>query len=833
MGGQTYLPIEILDYVQTHAPAEDSVYGISQRELARALGYHPCSMSRPLDSLVGEGLLTSRRRLVRDGVRKQITYSLTEEGRVRLRKETKEVPILSGEIPAPPHPFLGRKEELTQLADFVRGGEGTAVFVDGAPGMGKTALVSRHLRETRRGRIPFWFTVRAASTPRHFVSALAHSLQILGARQLAYYAQLPRPPTPKEVADLSSRALGDRQLVAVVDDTQLAGQELRRFLKEFAQGLIRGGGHRLYFISQEAPIFALEQVPTYHLAVGGLDRVSAHDLTDREGGLADRFETVYQSTLGSPLLLHLAVQNPEVSGPASALPSGVLRRLPEPDFEAILPLAIANEPLPASFLTEEEVLTSARIQELTRMGILHRTLQGQLEILQVVRLAILNQVRPSQEKSAHLRLASYFGRSHRADSVRLRFLHLVEGESWKAALQLLTQQEKVLLSLGYSDGLRSGLRHLSTVLPRGPSRLRALNTEIKLLRQHSNYAEAISSLRRAVEEADRDPALTCQCHLSIVDLMIRLRQIPDANAEFEKAKKIGPINRRLQAFFSLTQARLTEASGDKRNAERMYQAAFEYARKSRVTDLALESIAAWTSLSELYSGRHEETFKVISTALPEARAEGRVDIVFNLLLARSRAYTVTGRLEEASQELQQIRSEAESLGYVNQLAYALSGLSALAIQTGRLDDAANYAKQAITLAERLGNDLVLGHTLSLLGSTEFRVADQGGEPTLVQDSIIHGERSVEILSRLPPTDSLAMAHGYLAEAYNYRKTPGKTSEHYGAAMALADELGLDWLKSSLREQLPRVAAIFDESQGGSNPVTTVADGSTTESGGAD
>jgi len=811
VAGQTYLPIEILDYVQTHAPADDSVFGISQRELARALGYHPCSMSRPLDSLIGEGLLTARRKLVRDGVRKQITYNLTEEGRTRLRKETKEVPILSGEIPAPPHPFLGRREELSQLADFVRGGLGTAVFVDGAPGMGKTALVSRHLRETRRGRIPFWFAIRPASTPRHFVSALAHSLQVLGARQLAYYAQLPRPPTPKEVADLASRALGERQLVAVVDDTQLAGSELGRFLKEFAQGLIRGGGHRLYFISQEAPIFELDQVPTYRLTVGGLDRASAHDLTDRAGGLADRFESVFQSTLGSPLLLNLAVHNPEVSGPASALPSGVLRRLPEVEFEAILPLAIANEPLPLSFLTETEALTLARVQDLTRMGILHRTLQGQLEILQVVRAAILNQVRPSQERASHIRLASYFARSHRADSVRLRFLHLVEGESWKAALQLLTQQEKVLLSLGYSEALRSALRHLSTVLPRGPSRVRALNTEIKLLRQHSNYAEAIASLRRAMEEADHDPVLTCQCLLSIVDLLIRLRQVPEAIAEFEKAKKFGPINRRLQAFFSLTQARLTEASGDKREAERQYQSAFEYARRTRITDLALESIAAWTSLSELYSGRHEETLQVIAAALPEARAEGRVDIVFNLLLVRSRAYTVTGRMEEASREMHQIRSEAESLGYVNQLAYALSGLSALAIQTGHLDDAANYAKQAITLAERLGNDLVLGHTLGLLGSTEFHVADQGGEPTLVQDSIVHCERSVEILGRLPHSDSLAVSHAYLVEAYSYKKDQTRAAEHYLQAKALADELGLDWLNTNLRDEFPGLTAALQPS----------------------
>ncbi|HTS33117.1 MAG TPA: AAA family ATPase, partial [Thermoplasmata archaeon] len=437
MAGQTYLPIEILDYVQTHAPPEESPFGINQRELAGALGYHPSSMSRPLDALVREGLLSEQRRRVREGQRKQLTYRLTEAGRTRLRRETKEVPILSGEIPAPPHPFLGRKEELQMLADFVRGGTDATILVDGPPGMGKTALVSRHLRDTRRGRIPFWFTVRSSSSPLHFVSALSHSLQVLGAQQLAYYSQLPRPPTAKEVADLTSRALGRRQLVAVIDDAHLAGPELRRFLREFARGLMRNDGHRLYFVSQAAALPEISDSFSSHLTVGGLDRASAHDLTDRAGGLSDRFEAVYQSTLGSPLLLNLAVQNPGVIGPASALPAGVLRQLPPAELEAILPLAIANEPLPASFLAESESLGPARLQELVRMGILQRTQQGQIEMLQVVRAAIMNQIRPGQEHAAHLRLAAYYGRSHRADSVRLRFLHMVEGESWKGALQIL------------------------------------------------------------------------------------------------------------------------------------------------------------------------------------------------------------------------------------------------------------------------------------------------------------------------------------------------------------------------------------------------------------
>jgi DNA-binding MarR family transcriptional regulator len=184
MGAQTYLPIEILDYVDTHVAPEESPFGISQRELAKALGYHPCSMSRPLASLVGDGFLTRNRGLVREGVRKQLTYRITEPGRTRLRRETREVPLLSGDIPPPPHPFLGRKDELAELASFAMSSGIT--FVDGPPGMGKTALISRHLRSVKRGRVPFWFTVRPASSPRQFVGALTHALSNLGAQQLSY-----------------------------------------------------------------------------------------------------------------------------------------------------------------------------------------------------------------------------------------------------------------------------------------------------------------------------------------------------------------------------------------------------------------------------------------------------------------------------------------------------------------------------------------------------------------------------------------------------------------------------------------------------------------------
>src|SRR5262249_36550966 len=102
-------------------------------------------MSRPLSELVEKGLLTKHRANVRGGQRKQLVYELTERGRSQLSKQTREVPLLGNELPPPPSPFVGRTRELRELLNYSRQGP-EVVLVEGPSGIGKTALVSRHVR---------------------------------------------------------------------------------------------------------------------------------------------------------------------------------------------------------------------------------------------------------------------------------------------------------------------------------------------------------------------------------------------------------------------------------------------------------------------------------------------------------------------------------------------------------------------------------------------------------------------------------------------------------------------------------------------------------------
>jgi DNA-binding MarR family transcriptional regulator/tetratricopeptide (TPR) repeat protein len=808
MAGQSYLPIEVLDYIDTHAPPADSPYGISQRELAKALGYHPCSMSRPLEDLVKGGLLTCKRGPVRDGIRRQLVYHLTESGRGRLTRETQHVPLLSGALPPPPNPFLGRRDELARLNAFSEIG-GLVVLVDGPPGMGKTALVSRHIRRLKRTRIPIWFTVRPSGSSRQFVTSLAHSLSALGSSQLAYYAQLPRAPQPREVADLASRALSDRALALVVDDVQMAGPDLKGFLLKFLAELLRSKKDQVYLVGQELPEIPEMGSQVEHLTVGGLDRSAAHELTDRRGGLAERFESVYTATLGSPLLLQLAVSNPEIEADAATLPSRVVDRLTLEELRAMLPIALSNEPIPIAFVTDSGALSQAQLTEVLRMGIVQKSQQGRLEILQVVRAAMLARVTPTDERAAHLVLADFYARSHRPESVRERLLHLVGAEAWRAAAQLVVQQDRTLLGLGYSEALRNALRHLATALPRGIPKVRVLQAEAAMLRHHSDYGDSIAVLRRVVTEAHGDPKIACDALLSTVELRIRLRQVDEAAQAYSEAEQIGPITRRLQAYFVLSDARLLDAHGKGREALARFQEAYEIARRFKITDLALESIAAWSRLEDLESGP-EVSLRVATDALLKARQAGRADITFNLRLVRARAFIRLGQFSQAEAEMLLVRSEAESLGYLNQLSYALDGLVGAVASAGRFREAAAYARQSCALAERIGNDMVLGHSLAQLCAVEGHIAQTEGLSELFDDAVAHGERSLAVLAHLPPSEVLAFAHAYLAEVYILKADVAKAKSSYDAALDLSNRLQLAWVRDAIESEVgAKLAAIAE------------------------
>ncbi|MCI4342322.1 MAG: hypothetical protein L3K11_08145 [Thermoplasmata archaeon] len=791
----SYLPTEILDYIHTHAPAEEASFGIDQREISKALGYHPCSMSRPLAELVRGGLLLEKRSQVRGGLRKHLVYALTDAGRQRIEKQTTDAPFLSSAIPPAPNPFLGRTGEIRKLMAFARAGGGL-VTLKGQAGMGKTSLAARFLRRVKIPEtVPFWFTVREASSARHFTQALAHTLSPLGAQQLAYYAQLPREPIGREVADLVHRALGNRSLVGVIDDLHVAGPELHTFLVSFAESQVRGRADTILLSGHVVPENLSAEVRSLDLEVAGIDRAAAHELTDRKGGLAERFEDVYSVTKGNPLLLQLAMAVPGEIPSATSLPAAVVSKLRMEDVLGLLPVALSNEPLPVSFLIQGGELTAGQIHTLTNRGMLHTAAPGFVEVFQVLRPAFLGRVDRSQVRAAHMELARYYARSHRPESIRERFLHFTAAGAYGRASEILSRQETGLLASGYSVALRLALQELADSASQSVLRVRALRTLSSLQRIRSEYLEALQSLRKAAVAAGDDGRLRAECVLSTIDLHCRLHALVDAEEALREARALPLSTKRLQLLEQLSRARIEEEKGNLAEARADYSELFTQAKRTHHADLALEALARWSRVASV-GGTQAARTKLVEEGIIEARNSGRVDILFALMSHRARTYIEDHDLAAAEADLIIIRKECEALGYLSQLVYTLSGFVALCAEKGRWSEMDSYAKETIEIAGRLGNDLVVGHTLALQCNARLRQQDFVG-------AIAVGEQSVAVLERLPLSESLLIAHGSLADAYVEGGRTGEGRDHYETALSLADRLGMGSWRSVLASEVGR------------------------------
>jgi tetratricopeptide (TPR) repeat protein len=290
------------------------------------------------------------------------------------------------------------------------------------------------------------------------------------------------------------------------------------------------------------------------------------------------------------------------------------------------------------------------------------------------------------------------------------------------------------------------------------------------------------------------------CWLASVEAHVRIQQLAEAEHALAEAKSRGPFGPRVEISLLLAEGRVLESRGELPRARDIFHDAFESAGRIDESDLALEALSRWSRLVSL-EGDRESALRNIEQGLPRARAAGRTDLAFTLMMTRARAYTEMGQLDRAEAELRSVRSEAENLGQLGAVTYALSGLAGLLLQSddpSRREEGIGAARQGSELAERIGNDVVLGHTLAMMCAGERKEGR-------LEEARRHGERAVAVLERLAPTDSLMLARGYLAETYVELGQIERARVEFDAASKLADEMGMIWWRERLAAEIgPRL-----------------------------
>lgn len=363
--------------------------------------------------------------------------------------------------------FVGRKKELRALGAK----KGGLTIVAGIPGIGKTALIAKHVRmliEHSHKRV-FWHVIRESDSLGYVLSRLASFLESMGYASLSH---LMRTGVTERTAliDAALKDVERSNAVIVLDDYHLSRD---MGITQFIHALAKSTKTRTLIACRTRPTELYVETDVQDVALEGYSDADVEELF-RSGGLdlpTGYVERLNREVKGHPLVFSILVNLAKKEGlseTATRLASLKVQdqvkawlqsTIHEDELGVLGTLCVFREPVPFEALfavsskdVKEEVL-AARLAKLVRLGIVNR-IGDSFDVHDVVRKAVYSML--ANPRFIHLRLATYYETRGDGRSMLEALYHYTLAGDAEGAIRILANPLKI-----HDEGYVEPLMHLA------------------------------------------------------------------------------------------------------------------------------------------------------------------------------------------------------------------------------------------------------------------------------------------------------------------------------------------------------------------------------------
>ncbi|MEW6069816.1 MAG: ATP-binding protein [Candidatus Thermoplasmatota archaeon] len=351
--------------------------------------------------------------------------------------------------------FFDREKELELLRSWIDDSETKIIAIKGIAGIGKSALGVQIVSSIKNERNVFWYTIQEWSSQLDILRAVSQFMYSMGKPQLNNYLSSTKNPAFEEISKLIQAGIDNTNTLLAFDDVQKAQGDVIIFLKSLFTLLRSVQKVKLLVIGRLLKeLYSVREVAVERavkeLTLEGLNEKGGIAILKARGFIKE-LKKLYLLTAGHPLCLELIdYKGMSERNIARYIREEIFSKLSEQERKALSLSSVFRKPFFAEAFYVDNLAETATIETLVEKSMLYLHEDNTYSAHDLIKSFFYRRLTSQELVFYHRTAAKYY---IAVEDYLEALSHYLQAKDRAQVLELLVTKGEELLELGYTEEL--------------------------------------------------------------------------------------------------------------------------------------------------------------------------------------------------------------------------------------------------------------------------------------------------------------------------------------------------------------------------------------------
>ncbi len=700
-----------------------------------------------------------------------------------------------------PRYFVGRDKELSSLKSWLESEDHKLIVLYGIPGIGKTTLAGKVIREFSDKNHLFWYRFHRWDTMRSILLPFSEFLAKTRRKRLKSYLTGKHNIDLNDISQILEDELNNSQMILIFDDFQRVKEDIAEFFSLFLELLSRIKGVEVLIVGRRIlPFYSRSDVVVKKLVaelrLDGLDETSSRKLLKLKDIDDEMFKKIYELTKGHPLFLELISSVKDLTDKKDIkryIYEEIFSNLQEREKILMNILSVFRYPVTSSAVFIEDDMDIEVLDGLVERNLVQEIAYDIYDIHDLVREFFYIRLPPNIRKRYHLEASEYYIEDGSTMASIEAQYHFIKANNYEKAASLAVANGEEIINKGLLEEFMNILEEFPIKRTPEPywSDLMLLKAEVLTI---------TGDLETALEYYNQALLLSRKMKNSLVNAkaLRKIGYIYRTQSDLNKAEK--NFNESLAISKQIddrqgiadTYRSLGEIYGIKGDFEKAIDFLLKSLKFAQSAEDDQVLAKAYVDLGTVYGnmGKHDKAIEYHEKCISVLE---KTDDLYSMAKVMNNLGVVYQDKREYNKALKYFEDcirLSRNTGDIRQMGYGLTNASEIYIINSDFNHAKEYLDESIKIFNKIGDRFKLASAFCNYGVIYSKQKDW-------EKAVDSFSKGISILEKLHHSYYLAKKYFDFGKVFELKSDKTNAKKYYTKAKEIFKRLGIKYEKDKL------------------------------------